>query len=236
MIRQLCRGAAIATALLACAALGASAQDPRLASRLDARTAAAMTRVLDSARARSLPTEPLVQKALQGAAKRAPSERVLAAARELLDELALARASLGARSTEAELVAGAGALHAGVAGATLARIRAARGDQSVTVALATLADLIARGVPVQSAVDAVLLLTMRRAADTDFLAFSGQVGRDIAAGAPPAVAARVRSVSAGAVGGRGAKPMAVPGPPGNVAPPTPPSGRRPAAGAPPGRP
>lgn len=235
MIRQLSRGLAIATALIACAALGASAQDPRLASRLDARTAAAMTRVLDSARARSLPTEPLVQKALQGAAKRAPSERVLTAVRELLGELALARASLGARSTEAELVAGAGALHAGVPGATLARIRVARGDQSVIVALATLADLIARGVPVQSAVDAVLLLTMRGAADTDFLAFGVQVGRDIAAGAPPAVAARVRSVSAGAVGGPGAKPI-VPGRPGNVAPPAPPRGRRPAAGALPGKP
>ncbi|MGI8618546.1 MAG: hypothetical protein ACR2L6_05580 [Gemmatimonadaceae bacterium] len=229
MIRTIMRSLAISSALLACAALAAAAQDSRLASRLDARTATAVTRVLDSARARSLPTEPLVQKALQGAAKRAPSERVVAAVRELMGELTTARAALGARSTEAELVAGAGALHAGVPAATVTRIRSVRGGQSVTVAVGTLADLVARGVPVEAAVNAILALAGRGVADSDFLAFSNQVGRDIAAGAPPAVAARVRAAGAGS----GARPATVPGRPDN-APRT--GGRRPAGQVPPGRP
>lgn len=229
MTRLISRSVAIAVVLIGCVALAASAQDARLASRLDARTVTAVTRVVDSARARSLPTEPLVQKALQGAAKRAPSERVVAAVRELLGELAIARSALGQRSTEAELVAGAGALHAGIPAATLTRIRAVRGTQSVTVAVGTLADLVARGVPVEGAVNAILTLAGRGAADADFLAFSNQVGRDIAAGAPPAVAARVRSVGAGA---SGARPATVPARPGNAAP----RGRRPTGQELPGRP
>jgi hypothetical protein len=227
VIRILFRSLTIATVLTALAAFAASAQDARVAARLDARTAAAVTRVVDSARARSLPTEPLVQKALQGAAKRAASERVLAAVTELLSELTVARAALGQRSTEAELVAGAGALHAGVPAASLSRIRELRGGQSVTVAVGTLADLVARGVPVDGAVGAVLALVERRAADADVIAFSNQVGRDIAAGAPPAVAARVRSR------GPGARPATVPGRPDNAAPRG--RGRRPTGQGNPGR-
>ena len=231
MTSLVCGGLAIALVAIAVVTPPASAQDARLASRLDARTVTAVTRVVDSARARSLPTEPLVRKALQGAAKNAPSERVVAAVRELLGELSIARSSLGARSTEAELVAGAGALHAGIPAATLTRIRAVRGTQSATVAVGTLADLVARGVPVEGAVNAILTLAGRGAADADFVAFSNQVGRDIAAGAPPAVAARVRSAGAGA---SGARPATVPGRPDNAAPRA--GGRRPAGQVPPGRP
>ena len=229
MIRTLTRSLGISAILLACAAIAAGAQDPRLSSRLDARTATAVTRVLDSARARSLPTEPLVQKALQGAAKRAPADRVVAAVRELMGELTVARSALGARSTEAELVAGAGALHAGIPAATLTRVRGLRGREPVTVALGTLADLVARGVPVDGAVSAIVALASRGAPDADFVTFSNQVGRDIAAGAPPAVAARVRAAGARS----GARPATVPGRPDN-APRG--SGRRPAGQVPPGRP
>lgn len=227
MIRVPFRSLGLAAVLTALTASVASAQDARLSARLDARTAAAVTRVVDSARAQSLPTEPLVQKALQGAAKRAPSERVLAAVRELLGELTVARSALGRRSTEAELVASAGALHAGAPAATLSRIRELRGDQSVTVAAGTLADLVARGVPVDGAVSAVLALVERRAADADVIAFGKQVGQDIAAGAPPAVAARVRSR------GPGARPATVPGRPESAAPRG--RGRRPTGQSNPGR-
>lgn len=229
MIRVLFRSLSIAALLTALAAFAASAQDARLSARLDTRTAAAVTRIVDSARARSLPTEPLVQKALQGAAKRAPADRVVAAVRELMGELTVARSALGARSTEAELVAGAGALHAGIPAATLTRVRGLRGREPVTVALGTLADLVARGVPVDGAVSAIVALASRGAPDADFVTFSNQVGRDIAAGAPPAVAARVRAAGARS----GARPATVPGRPGN-APRG--SGRRPAGQVPPGRP
>lgn len=229
MIRMLARSLGISAILLACATFAAGAQDARLSARLDARTVTAVTCVLDSARTRSLPTEPLVQKALQGAAKRAPAERVVAAVRELMGELTVARSALGARSSEAELVAGAGALHAGIPAATLTRVRDLRGSEPVTVALGTLADLVARGVPVDGAVSAIVALASRGAPDADFVTFSNQVGRDIAAGAPPAVAARVRAAGASS----GARPAIVPGRPDN-APRG--GGRRPAGQVPPGRP
>jgi hypothetical protein len=229
VIRMLARSLGISPILLACAAFAAGAQDARLSARLDARTAGAVTRVLDSARTRSLPTEPLVQKALQGAAKRAPADRVVAAVRELLGELTVARSALGARSSEAELVAGAGALHAGVPAATLTRVRGLRDREPVTVALGTLADLVARGVPVDGAVTAIVSLASRGASDADFVTFSNQVGRDIAAGAPPAVAARVRAAGANS----GARPATVPGRPD---PASRGGGRRPSGQVPPGRP
>lgn len=228
MRRFMARGFALVAAVLIVAS-PAAAQDSRLSSRLDARTAALVTRVLDSARAQALPTEPLVQKALQGAAKRAPAERIVAAVRELHGELFLSRASLGVRSTEAELVAGAGALHAGITAATLTRVRGARGNQSATVAIGTLADLVARGVPVDAAASAILALAGRGASDADIVAFSNQVGRDIAAGAPPAVAARVRSG-----GSPGARPATPPGRPTDPAARA--GGRRPDGQPPRGRP
>lgn len=234
-MQRTARALAFACVAALCAATPALAQDPRIASRLDSRTAAEVSRVVESARASSLPTEPLVQKALQGSAKRAPSARVVAAVDELLAELSAARAALGARSSEAELVAGASALHAGIPAATLTRVRSVRGDQSATVALATLADLVARGVPVQPAVNSVVALVSRGAADAELLTFSVQVGRDIAAGAPPAVAARVRSTGgAAAAAAAGARPAAPPGrtgAKGRTIPRRPPSGR-----PPPGRP
>lgn len=219
---------AVVMTAVALAAAPVAAQDARLSARLDARALAAVTHVVDSARAQSLPTEPLVQKALQGAAKRAPADRVTAAVRELLGELASARAALGRGSSEAELVAGASALHAGVPAATLTRVRGLRGGRSVTVAVATLADLVARGVPVDGAVSAVVALSERNVPDAEFLAFSGQVGRDIAAGAPPAVAARVRAAGARA----GARPATPPGRPTNPRA----GGQRPAGKGTPGRP
>ena len=219
---------AIAVALSASDARSLRAQDARISARFDARTAAAVTRVVDSARAARLPTEPIIQKALQGAAKRAPSERVVGALRELLRELSVARAALGARSSEPELVAGASALHAGIEPGTLKRVRDARGSHSATVALGTLSDLVARGGPAEAAANAVLALAGRGASDAEFVAFSGQVGRDIAAGAPPAVAVGVR----GAAAAQGARPAA--GRPPTVTPTV--GGRRPAPKTPPGRP
>ena len=53
----------------------AAAQDARLAERLDAATAASVQQMVDSARTGGLPTEPLVQKALEGGTLGASGER-----------------------------------------------------------------------------------------------------------------------------------------------------------------
>ncbi|MDQ3810146.1 MAG: hypothetical protein M3336_07640, partial [Chloroflexota bacterium] len=55
------------------------AQDARLAARLDPATRKAVEVIVDSARAAGLPTEPLIDKALEGASKRASGGRITAA-------------------------------------------------------------------------------------------------------------------------------------------------------------
>ncbi len=167
----------------------AAAQDPRL-KRLDAGTRPLVAALLDSARAAGLPAEPLVQRALEGTIKGAPGDRIVAAVRRLAADLGRARDALGPAASPPELEAGAAALRAGAAPAVLTELRRTR-RQPLTVPLAVLADLVASGVPADSAATAVLALAPS-ARDADLVEFRRAVERDIALGAPPAAAASVR--------------------------------------------
>jgi hypothetical protein len=173
-----------------------AAQDPRLDSRLDARTRDAVAALIDSARADGIPSEPLVQKALEGASKHADGVRILSAVRMLDRELGDARAALGASSSDAEIIAGASALHAGIAPAALSRMRASRAHGSLTVALAVLSDLIARGVPSDTATTVISALTVAGTQDAELLRFQQGVERDIAQGSSPSAALGVRAQGA----------------------------------------
>lgn len=168
----------------------AAAQDPRLERRLDSATFHAVSAVIDSADRLGLPVEAMVQRALEGAAKHASSAQIVAAVRRLGQDLGIARDALGAASSEAEIVAAASALRAGVRVADLTRLRQRRA-QTLTVALATLADLVTSGVPPDSAAAAVIALA-GSARDDQIADFRRAVERDIALGAPPAAAAAVR--------------------------------------------
>ena len=170
--------------------------DARLGTRLDARTRAEVVKVIDSVGRLSLPAEPLVDKALEGASKRADGARIVAAVRRLAGELGAARAALGPRASEGELVAGASALHGGVRPDAIRRLRDERPEQSLTVPLAVLSELIARGVSPDTAASTVLALTEVRATDDQLVAFRRDVERDIGSGAPPSAAAVGRSIAA----------------------------------------
>ena len=80
-----------------------SAQEARLVSRLSEAARPEVDAVLDSARATGIPTEPLVDRALEGAAKGASDERILAAVRRLWAELGVARTAFGDSASAAEL-------------------------------------------------------------------------------------------------------------------------------------
>jgi hypothetical protein len=178
--------------VLSTAAAGrAAAQEPRLAGRVPEAARGQIDALLDSAQAAGLPTEPLVDRALEGASKGADATRILAAVRRLTGELRAARDALGAESSPAEIVAGASALHAGARPDNLAQLRELRARQPLTVAAAVLADLVAVGVPVDTAVAAVIALA-DGAADVEYIAFRRNVERDIALGASPVAALGVR--------------------------------------------
>lgn len=185
--------------MLAVLAGRGEAQDTRLA-RLDSKVQARVGALLDSARTLGIPTEPVVDKALEGAAKRAPNERIINVVRSRFNELVAARAALGGGAIDAEVIAAADALHAGASAQVITALRAQRPNVPLTIPLAVLADLIARGVPPDTASTAVLALAKTPSTDAQFAALRDEVERDIAKGVPPAIApsARTRGLPPGA--------------------------------------
>ncbi len=176
-------------ALLLASYVGASAQEPLgqgLGGRLDPETAATVQGLIDSIASHGVPGEPLVAKALEGQSKGATGERIVVAVRSLGVDLAAARTALGGSATSAELVAGAGAIRAGASADVLSRIKAIHGTRSTLLPLATLTDLIARGIPVDRAVGTVLALAERGASEADYRAQGGAAGSRPEGAGPPA--------------------------------------------------
>lgn len=193
------RAGALVALAFAVPAVGAAAQDARLAAQLDAGTEQRVSAVIERARAASLPVEPLVDKALEGARKRAPAPRIVEAVTGLAARLESSRVALGMASTEAELVAAAAALQAGVGPRVLSQLRQARAGKSLAVPLVVLGDLVSRGVPHDTASALILLVAHEGLGDETLLAIQRDVQRDVRDGAHPATAAAIRA--RGAVSG-----------------------------------
>ena len=119
---------------------------------------------------------------------------IIAAVRRLALDLARARDALGSTASPGELTAGAAALRAGASPTILTALRQTRREPLI-VPLAVLTDLVASGVPVDSAAAAVVALA-RRARDADLVEFRRAVERDIALGAPPAAATAAAATAA----------------------------------------
>jgi hypothetical protein len=167
--------------------------DPRIAARFSGEHRQRLQAILDSARAGDIPTEPLVQRALEGASRRLPPERVVAAVSGLAGRLRTARAALGAGAGEADLLAAASALHAGIEPAMLERFARSRGGAGVALPLIVLVDIVERGVPQDTAQRVILSLSDPRVADADFQALRQSILQDIGSGAPAGVAAAARA-------------------------------------------
>lgn len=171
------------SALLALPAT-ARAQDERLTERLDAATAGQVQQVVDSAKAAGLPSEPLVQKALEGATLGASDDRIVAAVQSLHGQLRRARQALGGDASDAELTAAAGALRAGLEPSALRRLQSLRPDQPLVVPIAVLTDLVAEGVPPAEATRSVLDLARDGRPDDEFVALRRQAQQRGAGGEP----------------------------------------------------
>jgi hypothetical protein len=170
-----------------------SAQDVRLAARLDKPTLIAVNAIVDSARISKLPTEPLVDKALEGAAKGSEGTNIITAVHQLSVRMGSAKRVLGPATTPDEIKAAASAMDVGVSVRDLARLRAAAGKQQVTLPLAVLTDLVGRNVPIETATDLVLQLARAGVKDADLALFQRNVRSDIDRGADPTVAATTRA-------------------------------------------
>lgn len=136
--------------VLACAALPLAAQSvrPRLEGRVPADIIPVIDSIVRAAAADSLPTEPLVQKALEGGAKHVSGDRIVLAVRLRRDRLEAARALLVRAGdpppvTPLKVTAVATALSRGVPAPTVERVVAGLPGEPRTAALQAVADLLA---------------------------------------------------------------------------------------------
>ena len=182
-MHPLVRYSLLAAALAAAGPLAAplAAQEARLVARLDVGTRTQVAGIVDEARARRLPIEPLVDKALEGASKRASSEQIVAVVRSLAEDLAKARAALGPDATDAEVTAGARALRAGLDPEALRRLNRSRPRGGSVVALGVLQEFVANRVDPDSAVAAILAMQEVGLGDEELLAMRRDVMRNLAA-------------------------------------------------------
>ena len=141
-----------------------------------------------SAEEAGVPSGPLYDKALEGAAKRVPAARILPAVNAYADRLLVARRALG--TTQAPwIVAGADAISRGVSPEMLSRMAA--GDlQRGPISVVILGDLVESGVPTDQALEVVREAMRSRQADADMAAISGTVDRMIRNGDAPRDVAR----------------------------------------------
>ncbi len=124
-------------------------------ARFDSLTALSLRALLDSAASKGLPTAPLINRALEGAARRANGARIMQVVRAHAVALGQARDALGPSAPVDELEAGATALRAGIDVNTLSAVRAARPSGTVVIPLMVLTDVVQRGVPQREAREAV---------------------------------------------------------------------------------
>src|SRR4051812_37696303 len=184
-------------ALVGSANSQAGAQDPRMPVRLDARSAAAINAVIDSAKAQGLPAKPLEDRMMEGIAKGADGARIVASVRTLYADMVIVRSVLGAVASTDELKAAAMAMQAGISPVELGKIKKSRSFLgSLALPFTVTADLVSRGVPVGTAVNAVKSLVGAGAKDKELNDFQRNVKDDIQQGAPPAAAAETRAKGA----------------------------------------
>jgi len=192
-------------------ALRLAAQDvgARLEGHVPPEVQSAVKDIAADAAARGLPTEPLVQKAIEGGAKRVPAGRVIEAVRALAARLAGATDAVragGLESPKADVVeGGADGLSAGLsAGHVSALVRASRAAYDPALVLRVAATLAALGVPAKQAVQLVEGMIKDGRSSSDLLSLPGEVQAGVADGATPAEAAeRVNHGGGNGVGNAG---------------------------------
>jgi hypothetical protein len=184
----------VVAALVSAWVVSAGAQDPRTGPKLDNPTKVAVLAIIDTARAQGIPVEPLMEKMYEGLGKGADGPKIVAAVRNLALEMSIAHSALGAVATTDEIKAAASAMHAGVPAVELGKMKKQSGlRRSLALPFIVITDIVSRGVPVGSAVNAVKSLVGAGAKDKEINDFQRNVKEDIQQGAPPAAAAETRA-------------------------------------------
>jgi hypothetical protein len=171
------------SALAASGATGQETARDRAARTLPAPVFDELSSLAASVEVSGIPEEPLFAKALEGAAKRVPPDRLVPAVREYAGRLRLSREALGVDADVPLLVAGADALQRGVAASALRDLP--RDRPRSPMAVLVLAELVENGVPVDRALEMVRDAMGERAQDQRMLDASARVRMLIRQGVRP---------------------------------------------------
>ena len=175
--------------LLLCVASVLRGQSAR--ARLEGRVPAPSVPALDSlirvANSESLPTAPLIQKAIEGGAKRVPGDRIVGAVQLNIEQLRQAKALLVRAGdappvTGAEMTAAAAALKRGLSVPIVERVVAALPNQPRSPAFHAVADLVAHGFDPDSAADLILTAARQQMRGSRLLDVSGAASQAVQRG------------------------------------------------------
>lgn len=190
-MRRVLRVVALMVVAGALSAHAVITDDPRL-MRLDPATREAVSAAIEGARREGLPTEPLVDKALEGLSKKAPSQAIVRVVNSWLMDLRRARQALGPASTPADVQAGATALRAGFSTQELEKLREAKSGTRLAAALNTGSYLVNRGVPADTISSIIVRLVLASANEDQLYALRQDIERDISGGVSAVTAASLR--------------------------------------------
>jgi hypothetical protein len=180
---------AIATLGIPSTGAGQDLKRARVAEHFDAQAVQAIDAIVADAVANGAPADALYDKALEGAAKRVPTARILPALESYGGRLASAHELLGSSPRPAAIVAGADALQRGVPPETLRAVGRDAGERGA-VALVVLGDLAEAGVPSSHALETVREALARDRDPDALLQVPAAVRRLLRDGLPPDRAAR----------------------------------------------
>lgn len=165
----------------------------RLVGRVSPEVVRFVSTLADSARGLGLPDAPLVDKALEGAAKSAAPDHIMAAVRTVFEQLSAAARVIRSTSADVgaqEIEAGAFALGAGLTGADIAAIAQTADATHPTMAVLQVGGaLAALGVSPRQTVDLVRSAVRSGLPLGDLTNLPAQVQAAAANGVPPAAAA-----------------------------------------------
>lgn len=183
----------ISLAAFAAAGFTVATSDSRIEERVHPRIRSAVAAIADSLEREGVQPEPLIDYALEGTQKGGEPEIILAGVRKWAKDLRRSRFLLGPNASPAEVQAGAKAIRAGVDEAQLQRLRDARSDHRYASALGTMAYLVGRGVPADTASTLLVNLVLQSATEAEIRTLQDEIERDINAGTPAGLAAVARA-------------------------------------------
>lgn len=177
---------------LAASAPVALAQDTLEFKGADRETSAALTRIVQGASARGLPTDPIVAKVRFALVVHAPPARIVETAQAVAERLDAARAAIASDTLSADIAAGEDALSFKIPKGILTRIHEAARNRAIAVHIGVLTQLVASHVPAERAGEIVTGLMRRGATPAQLVALGNDVNSDVQRGAKGAESVDIR--------------------------------------------